>query len=318
MARLHLTLRQLEIFLRVVELGSFRRAGETLNLSPVVVGEHMRTLEGRLGGPLFLRRSGSRPVLTELGERIAQRARDVLAAVDRLESEAVLGTDTAEWKFAFLPYMARHLAGRLVELRQRFPESQIATILRDEPIAATLARVASGECAMAISIIGENTLPSVPANVEVRVIIDEPVALFVAHDHPLAKLRKLSVAQVRQYAMASLPPEHPLRTVVDSLLTAAGLGNYRVAIETEDYNRILGHIASGSSIGCMFAELTTSDAITHRLAMLDLGFHLPTPQAIMLLNRAACDDRRLAVAADFLANHYRFDAAAARTRAEFE
>lgn len=316
MARSHLTLRQLEIFLAAVELGSFRRAGETLNLSPVVVGEHMRTLESRLGGPLFVRRSGSRPILTELGERIVQRATDVMAAVNRLENEAVPRNDEGQWKFAILPFMGRHLAGRIVELRQRFAESQIVTIVRDEPVGDMLDKVTSGECKLAMTIVAEQSLPVVPANVEIRVIIDEPVAFFVSRDHPLADRRKVTVAEIQRFAMASLPPRHPLRTVVDAVLASAGFTQYRSALETDDYNLILNDISRGSTIGCLFAEVTSSDAVAHRLQMLDIGFHLPTPQAIMLVNRTASADRRLAVAADFLANHYRFDAAVTRTRVE--
>lgn len=316
MKKSHLTLRQLEIFLAVVELGSFRRAGESLNLAPVVVGEHIRTLEGRLNGALFERRSGSRPALTELGMRVLQRAREVMSAVGRLEKEAASKPDRSQWKFAFLPFMARHLAGRIVELRQRFPDAQIITFLRDEGIDELVRKVSSGEATLAMTITGENVPQNIPPDVEVRVLIDEPVALFVSCDHPLAKRRKLTVDDLRAFPMAMLPKAHPLRLVVDSVLEMSGMVDLSCSLETDDYSQILTAISHGHSIGCLFAEVTSSDAVAHRLQILDLAFHLPTPQAIMLCPRNADADRRLAAAADFLANHYRFDAAVARTRQE--
>ncbi|MFM6829756.1 MAG: LysR family transcriptional regulator, partial [Novosphingobium sp.] len=53
----HITLRQLEILLLVIEQSSFRKAAAALGLSPVAVGEHIRALEDRLRVSLFHRRS---------------------------------------------------------------------------------------------------------------------------------------------------------------------------------------------------------------------------------------------------------------------
>lgn len=316
MRKSHLTLRQLEIFLAVVELGSFRRAGESLNLAPVVIGEHVRTLENRLGSGLFERRSGSRPALTVLGERVLQRAREVMAAVSRLESEAVSAAEGSRWKFAFLPFMSRHLAGRIVELRQRFADTQIVTTVRDEPIGDLIRKVVAGEVTLAMTITSEDVLQNLPPDVEVRVVIDEPVAFFVSCDHPLAARRRLSVDDLRAFPLAMLPRPHPLRLVVDSVLESCGLAGIECSFETDDYSQILTEISHSNCIGCLFAEVTSSDAVAHRLQILDIDFHLPTPQAIMLLPRNAGADRRLTVTADFLANHYRSDAAVARTRLE--
>ena len=49
-------LRQLEIFTRVAELGSFSRAAESLHLTQPTVSEHIRALEDELGVRLLDRR----------------------------------------------------------------------------------------------------------------------------------------------------------------------------------------------------------------------------------------------------------------------
>lgn len=312
MAKSHLTLRQLEIFLAVVEQGSFRRAGEAMNLAPVVIGEHMRTLEGRLGGALFERRSGSKPTMTDLGERVLARTHEVMAAVDRLETEAAAQQPQVQWRFGFLPFMVRHLAGRITELRRRFPDSTIMTDIRDQDTRRIFDQVASGELDLAMTVTTERDFRHVPAAVDVRVVIDEPLALFVSHRHPLAARRHVPISALLDYPVALLPHPHPLRAVVDHVLDCAGLTPRKVELETEDYDHLLSHISQSSSIGCLFAEVASTDAVAHRLQALDLEHELLSPQAILMLSRSGLTDRRLSMAAEFLSNHYRFNVTAAR------
>lgn len=74
-------LRQIAIFARTVDEGSFRRAAETLRLSPSVVSHHVSQLEQRLGVAL-LYRSTRRIAVTPDGERLLASARAMLAAAE--------------------------------------------------------------------------------------------------------------------------------------------------------------------------------------------------------------------------------------------
>lgn len=75
----------LEIFARVVETGSFSRAGEAMRLSRSRVSESVRALETRLGARLF-ERSTRRVSATEAGRALYARAR-------RAMDEALAGRD---------------------------------------------------------------------------------------------------------------------------------------------------------------------------------------------------------------------------------
>ncbi|NKJ42276.1 LysR family transcriptional regulator [Novosphingobium sp. SG720] len=319
----HLTLRQLEIFLAVARLGSFRAAGAMLNLAPVVVGEHVRALEARLGGPLFLRRPGMVPTLTPLGEQIVIRAEDVLLAIARLEDDARSHVQAGEsvWHVCIAPYALRHLAHRVGELRRRFPECQIVLHSTDLTASQTMADVRSGTLDLAIVIADQLAEPDeglgfaelgVGQAVTAAGVIDEPLAMFVAHDHPLAGRPAITREDLMAWPLAGLSPPHPLRQVVNAALHRAGLQAMRYDVETDDYNAILASVVGDGAVACLFAEARALDAITHRLEMLDLAFNLPSPQALLVLTSRARADRRLQIAADFLANHYRADATAAR------
>lgn len=63
-----------EIFLRVAELRSFRKAAAALGMKSSAVGESMQALESRLGVALFTRKARS-VILTEAGERFLARAK---------------------------------------------------------------------------------------------------------------------------------------------------------------------------------------------------------------------------------------------------
>jgi DNA-binding transcriptional LysR family regulator len=77
----------MEVFVAVVDKGSFTAASEAFNISPVMVGKHIRSLEERLGARL-LTRTTRRQSLTEIGQRYAERCRLILADIRAAESGA--------------------------------------------------------------------------------------------------------------------------------------------------------------------------------------------------------------------------------------
>ncbi len=80
-------LRGMEVFVAVVDSGSFTAAAEAFNISPVMVGKHIRALEQRLGARL-LTRTTRRQSLTEIGRQYCERCRAILAEIQAAESGA--------------------------------------------------------------------------------------------------------------------------------------------------------------------------------------------------------------------------------------
>jgi DNA-binding transcriptional LysR family regulator len=77
----------MEVFVAVVDKGSFTAASEAFNMSPVMVGKHIRQLEERLGARL-LARTTRRQSLTEIDQRYCEHCRLILAEVKAAESGA--------------------------------------------------------------------------------------------------------------------------------------------------------------------------------------------------------------------------------------
>ncbi len=81
-----LNLYQLQMFLAVVDSGSFSAAAEALHLTQPAVSEGVRALEQRLGGRLFERR-GRRATVTPAGAALIEPARALLAQATLTEQE---------------------------------------------------------------------------------------------------------------------------------------------------------------------------------------------------------------------------------------
>jgi DNA-binding transcriptional LysR family regulator len=119
------TLKSINVFRQVVELGSFVRAAEQLNLSTAMVSKHVMSIEKRLGVRL-LNRNSHKLSLTEPGRFYLERCKSILDDLEKAESEleslssAPRGTlriaccDTCIASMGF--------AGVLAEYRRRWPE----------------------------------------------------------------------------------------------------------------------------------------------------------------------------------------------------
>jgi DNA-binding transcriptional LysR family regulator len=90
-------LRQLEIFLKVVELGSFSKAGEAVHLAQASVSERIATLENMVGAKL-LDRMGRRVSPTKAGELLYQHGQRLLEMkkAASLEMQDFLGIKQGE------------------------------------------------------------------------------------------------------------------------------------------------------------------------------------------------------------------------------
>jgi len=77
-----ISLKQLQAFVAVADLQSFRRAADRLNTTQPNISTRIAALEGQIGRSLMTRDAGS-VRLTPMGDKLLQEARNVLLAMDR-------------------------------------------------------------------------------------------------------------------------------------------------------------------------------------------------------------------------------------------
>ncbi len=137
----YVELRQLELFLAVLEYSSVTRAAEKVSLSPGAVSLQLHSLASDLRTDLFVR-SGKRLVPTPAAFRLAEHARVVLGLMRQIEHEFSNdpATDNRPFHFATgATALIHHLGRPLRQLRKRFPGTSIGiTVAATEEMVAGL------------------------------------------------------------------------------------------------------------------------------------------------------------------------------------
>lgn len=123
-------------FVTVVSEGSFTRAAERLALSPQLVSKYVSQLEQHLGVRL-LNRTTRRLHLTEAGAAYRQRAEQVLAEIDDMESELGALQTQARGRLhvsAPVSFAIRHLAPLINDFQRANPAVDIDLQLNDRKV----------------------------------------------------------------------------------------------------------------------------------------------------------------------------------------
>lgn len=81
-------LRQLQYFVQIAETGSVREAAARVRVAQSALSRHLRALEGELGVALFDRHPRG-VTLTRAGERLLERATDILRRMEEARAEAM-------------------------------------------------------------------------------------------------------------------------------------------------------------------------------------------------------------------------------------
>ena len=129
-------LRSMEIFVAVVDAGSFTAAAEAFQISPVMVGKHIKQLEERLGTRL-LTRTTRRQSLTEIGLQYVEQCRQILAQIAAAETgaEAMRATPRGKLKItAPVSFGSECIAPLMAEYLTAYPDVSLELNLNDRMV----------------------------------------------------------------------------------------------------------------------------------------------------------------------------------------
>ncbi|SAI13113.1 LysR family regulatory protein [Bordetella ansorpii] len=200
----------LRYFLEVVRSGSVTEAAERLDVAPSAVSRQIARLEKEMNTLLFERHARGM-VPNAAGELLAAHAKRTRQDIDRLNGDilALRGVRqgrirlvcTEGYAFGFVPALIasfrREYAGIRFELQ--------AVSQHDIPL-----RIRDGEAdiGLTLSLTSHNDI-----RVELRT--PAPVMAVVAPDHPMARKRTLSLAQLAPYPMALPDRASTLRQLLE-------------------------------------------------------------------------------------------------------
>jgi DNA-binding transcriptional LysR family regulator len=182
-----LTLDQLRTFIAAADAGSFTAAGRKLGRAQSVVSQTLANLENQLDVMLF-ERTGRSPRLTEQGQALLHKARDVMEHIDSLKARAktlAAGLEPELSVVVDVMFPMDLLTSAVGLFRAAFPDTPLRLYV--EALGAVVQAVDEGVCALGVIA----SLPLVPATMATEPILDIPMATVVAPGHPLAEWKKV-------------------------------------------------------------------------------------------------------------------------------
>lgn len=235
-------LNDLLAFRAVAELGNFRRAAESVHLSQPAFSRRIDKLEQALGVRL-LERTTRRVTLTAVGRDFERKVRELLDDLDStlLAIRGVAATRMGEVTVACVPSTVYYYLSEVIRrYRERCPKVRVKVM--DAGANEALAAVARGEADFGLNFIGAQE-----GELEFKPLVEERFVAACQRDHPLAKSRRVTWAQLGDYDHIAIARSSGNRLLLDQAL--AGVPNRPQAIyEAQHVTTTLGLVEAGLGV----------------------------------------------------------------------
>jgi DNA-binding transcriptional LysR family regulator len=253
--------RRLRVLCEVARYGSFSAAATSLGYTQPAVSRQVATLEAELGA-LLVRRVPQGAVLTDAGQLLVERAKEIFARLEDTEAEllALAGLEGGRLRLAsFASAAASIVPLAIARFRELYPAVELSIQMAD-PI-DSIPKLRSGELDMALS--HDATFETVdlpPSAFEVRNgaearggielvhLFDDPMYVAMPIAHPLADGAVLDLAHFAEEPwMLATTQSCPDSRRFLRACHAAGF-EPRIAFQYDDYPAMLGFVAAGVGV----------------------------------------------------------------------
>jgi DNA-binding transcriptional LysR family regulator len=234
---------QLSYFVAVAEEGQFTRAANRVSVAQPAVSAQIRRLERELGEVLF-HRDRRVVTLTAAGEALLPHARAALAAAERGRDTiaSLRGLLQGRLRIGVAGPVDHRLAETLGDFHRAHPAIEIElTNQHNEPL---LTAIADGDIDAAVVGVGAQPLPR---GLRALVVAVEPLVLCVRRDDPVGRRKTITLAELRERPMISLPPGSGLRTVLENACRDAGFSP-QVTAEASELGSLVALASEGLGV----------------------------------------------------------------------
>jgi len=220
-------LRHIQVFLTVAEEGNVTRASKRLNTAQPAVSRSLRELEEIVGCSLFERTSKGL-VATKAGERFRPYAQSVISHLDEgLFSARDKGDIETVIVSAFTGVIRDILPSVVAKFKSLHPHIDLRLQIGTNVQLLNALKVGSVHL-----VIGRLSAPDAMQGLTFEHLWDEELVFSVSSDHPLVKFPHVTLEQIDQYEVVIPDLETGIRTELDRILLADGLGRFSNVIET--------------------------------------------------------------------------------------
>ena len=266
-----LDVRRMRVLREVAQHGSFSAAAEALSFTQSAVSQQIAALE-REAGTTLVERSVRGIRLTDAGRALVRHTDSILGRLAEAEAEleAIAGLRGGRLRMASFESAGATLMPLAIATLQAAPSRGRAVALargaRD-----SLPRLKSGELELALSF-GADGIPTPDdGSIERMHLLDDPLYLALAPDHPLARKRNLRLADLP----ATLDRGHAGCACSAMLRRACERAGFtpHIVFESDDYAAIQGFVAAGVGVA-LIAELALT-TVRDDIVIRSLGRETP-------------------------------------------
>ncbi|MFE1455311.1 LysR substrate-binding domain-containing protein [Streptomyces sp. NPDC058735] len=237
------SLAQLRAFAAVAEHLHFRDAAGAIGMSQPALSGAVSALEETLGVTL-LERTTRKVLLSPEGERIAVRAKAVLAEVGALleEAEAVRAPFTGVLRLGVIPTVAPYLLPTVLRLvHERYPDLDLQ--VHEEQTANLLDGLTSGRLDLLLL-----AVPLGVPGVEELPLFDEDFVLVTPLDHELGGREGIPRQALRELNLLLLDEGHCLRDQALDICREAGRDDVPVTTTAAGLSTLVQLVAGGLGV----------------------------------------------------------------------
>ena len=295
-----LSIRQLEVFVALIEKGSFTRAARHLDLSQSTVSGHVADLERRLGVRLVEReRAGVRP--TAAGDALLPPAREVLRSERsaRMAVEELSGLLRGSLRVGGSTIPASYLLPPIISrFRERYAGVSLQLVTGDSQ--EIVQRVHNAD--VEVGVVG--AAPADP-DLVAEIIGEDRLILVVPPDHALAQRKSIQVGDLLRHPLVMREEGSGTRTAtyaaLGRLLGPRELKQVNVSCEVGSTEAVKAAVRAGLGLAfvsnlCVADELDSGRLLSVRVKGFEVErqFHLVARKE-NLLSPAARAFRAIAV-----------------------
>jgi DNA-binding transcriptional LysR family regulator len=219
-------IRQLRAFMAIAESGTFTAGALRVHITQAAISMQIRQLENELGARVFVR-APRHVILTEAGEHLLQRARQILrehdAALDEIAELAGAERGRLRIGSASAMILTDPLPKILKELRRQHPAAEVAVISGTS--GALVDQILAGELDIAFV-----SLPVDVRGIQTERLSEDQLVAIASPRHKLAKQRTISAYTLAGEKLILGERGGNTRRLIDQFFAQAGV-SLHVAME---------------------------------------------------------------------------------------
>lgn len=253
-------IRQLKAFVAIAETKTFTAGAREMNITQAAISMQIRQLEESVGLPLFTR-TPRRVILTEAGELLLKRARQILREHDAAIAEIaeIAGAEHGRLRIgsASAMFATVQLPAILEQLKNRFPNAEITVISGTS--SRLIDKILHGEIDMAFV-----SLPVETHNIQTDLLFSDEIVAIANPNHLLAKEKSITAETLGGEQLILGEKGGNTRRMIDEFFASAGV-KPNVVMELSRQEAINKMVENKMGVGIAGAKTVSGEIREKRL-----------------------------------------------------